>query len=59
MRVWRIWAERRTACVPTKVMQLVAKIWQFHLADALAVRGRLRIDVNNEQRVVQLAAGRI
>ena len=40
-------------------MQLVAKIWHPDLADALTVRGRLGININNQQRIVQFAAGRI
>jgi hypothetical protein len=40
-------------------MQLVAKIWQCHLADALTERGRLGININNQQRIVQFAAWRI
>jgi hypothetical protein len=39
------------------MMQLITKIWQFHLADALAVRGRLGIDVNDQQRIIEFAAG--
>ena len=59
VRMRRIRTQRRTARVPTKVMQLVTKIWHPHLADALAVRGRLGININNQQRIVQFAAGRV
>src|SRR4029453_5435379 len=55
----RIWAKGRTARIPPKVMQLVAKLRHLDLADALAVGGRLRINIDNQQRVVELAAGRI
>jgi hypothetical protein len=41
------------------MVQFIAKLWHLHLADSLTVRGRLGIDVNNQQRIVQLAAGRV
>src|SRR5262245_23172652 len=59
VRMRRVRAERGTARVPTKVMQFVAKIWQRDLTDALTVGGRLGININNQQRVVELAARRI
>ena len=41
------------------MMQLIAKLGHLHFADALAVRVRLRINIDNQQRVVKLAVGRI
>jgi hypothetical protein len=40
-------------------MQLVTKFWHPDLADTLSVRGRLEININNQQRIIQFAAGRI
>ena len=59
VRMWRVRTQRRTARIPTEVMQLVTKFWHPDLADALPVRGRLGININNQQRIVQFAAGRI
>jgi hypothetical protein len=41
------------------MMQLIAKLWHLHLADALAVCGRFRININNQQCIIQFAAWRI
>ena len=59
VRMRRVRAQRRTARVPPEMMQLITKLWHLHLADALAVRGRLRINIHNQQCVIQFAAGRI
>jgi hypothetical protein len=40
-------------------MQFIAKPWHLHFADALGVRRRLRINIDNEQCIIQLAARRI
>src|SRR4030095_12321670 len=59
--VWmrRVRTQRGAARVPPEMMQLIAKFRHPNLADALAVRGRLGININNQQRVVQLTAGGI
>src|SRR4030095_11313535 len=57
--MWRIWAKGRTARIPTKMMQLVAKLRHLDLANALTVGARLGVNIDNEQRVVELAAGGI
>src|ERR1044071_765650 len=57
VRVRGIRAKRRAARVPTEVMQLIAKVRQLHFADALSVRSRLRINSDDQERVVQFAAG--
>ena len=59
VRMRRVRTERRTARVPTEVVQFIAKFWHLDLADALAVCGRRRININNQQRIVQFAARRI
>jgi hypothetical protein len=41
------------------MVQLIAKLRHLDLADALAVRARLRINIDNQQRVVEFAAGRV
>jgi hypothetical protein len=40
-------------------MQLITKLRHPNLPDALTVCGRLRINVNNQQRIIQFTAGRI
>jgi hypothetical protein len=41
------------------MMQFIAKLWHLNFANAPAVCGRFGININNQQRIVQLAAGRI
>ena len=41
------------------MMQLVPKFWHPDVADTLTVCGRFRININNQQRIIQFAAGRI
>jgi hypothetical protein len=41
------------------MMQLIAKLWHPDFSDALPVCGRPRININNQQRIVEFAAGRI
>jgi hypothetical protein len=40
-------------------MQLITELRHPHLGDALAVGARLRIDIDNQQRVIEFAAGRL
>jgi hypothetical protein len=40
-------------------MQFITKLWHPDLSDALTVCGRFRININNQQRIIQFAAGRI
>jgi len=47
VRMRRIWAKRRAARIPTEVVQLIAKLWHLHFADALPIRPRLRINIYN------------
>jgi hypothetical protein len=55
----RVWAKRGAARVPSEVMQLIAKFGHLNLPDTLTVCGRIGININNQQRIVQFAAGRI
>src|SRR5438105_9588543 len=57
--LFRSRAERRAARVPTEMMQFIAKLWHHYFAHALAVRRRLGINVENQQRVVEFAPRRI
>jgi hypothetical protein len=41
------------------MMQLITKFWHLYFAHALTVRGRIGININNQQRIVKFAAGRI
>jgi hypothetical protein len=41
------------------MVQLISEFWHSDLPDTLAVRGRLGININNQQRIIQFAAGRI
>jgi hypothetical protein len=41
------------------MVQLITKFWHPDLPDALTVCGRLGINIDNKQRIVQFAAGRI
>jgi hypothetical protein len=41
------------------MMQLIAKLWHPDFPDALPVCGRLGININNQQRIVQFTARRI
>src|SRR5262245_48544462 len=56
MRMRRVRTERRTARVPSEMMQLIAKLWHLHFADTLPVCGRLRININDQQCIIQFAA---
>src|SRR5919197_1291713 len=40
-------------------MQLIAKFWHFNLADLTAIGARVRVNIHNQQRVVELAARRV
>src|SRR5436190_12987539 len=53
--VWvrRIRAKRRAACIPTEMMQLITKLRHCNLADMPAIGARVRINVHNQQRVVE------
>src|SRR5262249_9486554 len=57
--VWRIRAKRRAARVPPEMMELITEFRHFNLAYLLAVGARLRIDIHNQQRVVEFATRRI
>ena len=39
------------------MVQLVAELRQGDLAHSLAVRGRLVINIDNQQRIIEVAAG--
>src|SRR5437773_11497277 len=54
-----LWAKQLASCVPTKVVQLITKLRHLNFADPLAVRARTGINIDNQQRVVEFAAGRI
>jgi hypothetical protein len=41
------------------MVKLVAKLRHFDLADALAISAGVRINIHDQQRVVEFAAGRI
>src|ERR1044071_1272995 len=53
--VWmrRVRTQRRTASVPPEMMQLVAKLGHLRFAYALPVRGRLGININYQQGIIQ------
>src|SRR5439155_2055124 len=59
VRMRRVRTQRRTACIPAEMVQLITEFWHPDLTDTLTVRGRLGININNQQRIVQFAAGRI
>src|SRR5438477_8358084 len=48
--VWmrRIRAKRRTACIPTKMMQFITKLGHCNFADLAAVGARVRINIYNK-----------
>ena len=59
VRMRRVRTQRRTARVPSEMMQFITKLWHPDLPDALTVCRRLGININNQQRIIQFAAGRI
>src|SRR5438445_490356 len=46
VRVWVLRAEARTTSVPDEVRQLIIVARKIHLADDLAISGRMQIDIN-------------
>ena len=59
MRMWRIRTKCRTASIPTEMVQLIAKLRQGHLANALPVSRGPGIEIHNYYRVVKLTTGRV
>src|SRR5262245_49409178 len=51
VRMRSVWTKRRAACVPTEVMQLIARIWHIYLANNFTVPSRLRIYIYHRHRI--------
>ena len=58
VRVGRIGAEARAASIPSIMVQLVAELRHFDLADDRGIAGRAGIDVDDGQRVRHVPLGR-
>src|SRR5215831_69798 len=51
IRVWRIRTQGRATGIPAKVMQLIPDIWQGERMHKLPIRRRVRIQVDDPQRI--------
>src|ERR1700719_687998 len=55
--MWRVGAQRGTACVPSEMMQFVTNPGHFGTANDLAVGGRSGVEVEHAHRIVAAIFG--